>query len=142
MVNRSELVDSVGDATGLDRRQSESAVKAVIDAVVNEIKSGGKVSIFGFGTFTPTSRAARVGRNPQTGAAVDIPASTGVKFAPATAVKALLNPEPVQKAPAKKAAAPHPATATAKKADANKKAAAADKKAGDKKKSAKAAKKK
>jgi DNA-binding protein HU-beta len=149
-VNRSELVQAVGEATGLDKHQSESAVKAVVDAVINEIKSGGKVSIFGFGTFAPTSRAARVGRNPQTGAAVNIPASTGVRFAPATALKALLNPKPVaKKSGAKKAAAaaasaaPAPApVAGAKKAAGGKKAAAADKKAAPAKKSAKASKKK
>ncbi len=154
-MNRSELVDSVETATGLDRRQSESAVKAVVDAVIGEIKSGGKVSIFGFGTFTPTSRAARVGRNPQTGAAVNIAASTGVKFSPATALKALLNPKPAAKksaakkasAPAKKgaaaAAAPAPAakkasasaSASAKKSESSKNAAPA-------KKSAKSSKKK
>jgi DNA-binding protein HU-beta len=131
-VNRSELVDSVESATGLDRRQSESAVKAVVDAVITEIQSGAKVSIFGFGTFTPTSRAARVGRNPQTGAAVNIAASTGVKFSPATALKALLNPKPAAKksaakkasAPAKKgaaaAASPPAKKASAKKASAKK----------------------
>lgn len=127
-MNRSGLVESVEDATGLDKRQAEAAVKAVVDAVIGEIKSGGKVSIFGFGTFTPTSRAARVGRNPQTGAAVNIAASTGVRFAPATAVKALLNPAPpVKKAAAKKAAPPVAAPAP------DKKAKAGDKKGADKK---------
>jgi DNA-binding protein HU-beta len=146
-VNRSELVESVELATGLDRRQSEGAVKAVVDAVIAEIKSGTKVSIFGFGTFTPTSRAARVGRNPQTGAAVNIAASTGVKFSPATALKALLNPKP----PAKKASASaKKASASAKKASApasgsgsgSGKKAAASEKAAPAKKSAKSSKKK
>lgn len=82
-------------------------MKAVVETVIAEIKSGGKVTIFGFGTFAPTSRAARVGRNPQTGEAVNIAASTGVRFSPATSVKALLNPKPAaKKAAAKKAAAP------------------------------------
>src|ERR1700738_99276 len=113
LVNRSELVEKVESATGLDKRQAESAVKAVIDAVTGVIKSGEKASIFGFGTFAPTSRAARVGRNPQTGAAVNIAASTGVRFAPATALKALLNPKPVKKGAAKKAAAAAKKTAAA-----------------------------
>jgi DNA-binding protein HU-beta len=125
-VNRSELVESVGATTGLDKRQSEDAVKAVIDVVVTELKAGGKVSIFGFGTFSPTSRAARVGRNPQTGEAVNIAASTGVRFAPATALKAVLNPKPAKKSAKKSAAAAAPATkATTKKATSSKKAAAA-----------------
>ncbi|HEX3426611.1 MAG TPA: HU family DNA-binding protein [Acidimicrobiales bacterium] len=147
LVNRSELVDSVGSATGLDRHQSESAVKAVVEAVIAEIKSGGKVSIFGFGTFAPTSRAARVGRNPQTGEAVNIAASTGVRFSPATSVKALLNPKPAakkasaKKASAKKAGPVKKAAAASAPAKATKKATA-DKKAAPAKKSAKAAKKK
>jgi DNA-binding protein HU-beta len=135
-VNRSELVESVEGATGLDRRQADAAVKAVVDAVVGEIASGGKVSIFGFGTFTQTSRAARVGRNPQTGASVDIAASTGVRFAPATALKARLNPAPAapaapaKKAPAKKAAA---APVAAAPPAPEKKAAKGEKKGADKK---------
>jgi DNA-binding protein HU-beta len=130
----------VGSATGLDRHQSESAVKAVVEAVIAEIKSGGKVSIFGFGTFAPTSRAARVGRNPQTGEAVNIAASTGVRFSPAASVKALLNPKPAaKKASAKKASSAKKAAAAPAKAT---KKATADKKAGPVKKSAKAAKKK
>lgn len=141
-MNRSELVDSVGSATGLDRHQSESAVKAVVEAVIAEIKSGGKVSIFGFGTFAPTSRAARVGRNPQTGEAVNIAASTGVRFSPATSVKALLNPKPAAKKASAKKASAKKAAAAAPAAKATKKSAAADKKAAPAKKSAKAAKKK
>jgi DNA-binding protein HU-beta len=134
LVNRSELVESVGEATGLDHRQSESAVKAVVEAVVAELKAGGKVSIFGFGTFAPSSRAARVGRNPQTGEAVNIAASTGVRFAPSTSLKALLNPKPAPKKAAKKAAASAPpakASASAAKAAGKKpekKAAKASKK--------------
>jgi DNA-binding protein HU-beta len=114
-VNRSELVESVERVAELDRRQAESAVKAVVEAIVNEIKSGGKVSIFGFGTFAPTSRAARVGRNPQTGTPVNIAASTGVRFSPATALKVLLNPKPAaKKSAAKKGAAASAATGAKK----------------------------
>jgi DNA-binding protein HU-beta len=147
LVNRSELVESVVEATGLDKHQSEGAVKAVVDTMIREIKSGNKVQIFGFGTFTPTSRAARVGRNPQTGEAVNIAASTGVRFAPATALKALLNPKPAKKSAAKKSAAASApakkasASASAKKSGSSKKAAAAQK-AAPAKKSAKASKKK
>ena len=134
-MNRSELVDAVETATGLDKHQAESAVKAVFETVVAEIKADNKVQVFGFGTFTPTSRAARVGRNPQTGEAVNIAASTGVRFAPATALKALLNPpKPAKKSGAKKAAAaaavkPSKKTATAKKAAAEKPAKASKKSA-------------
>ena len=118
-MNRSELVEAVAGTTGLEKRQAESAVTAFIDAVMAEAKSGSKVSIFGFGTFTPTSRAARTGRNPQTGAPVKIAASKGVRFAPASAFKSALN----AKGAAKKAAAASKGGKKAAKAPAKKTAA-------------------
>jgi DNA-binding protein HU-beta len=132
----------VAGRAGLDRRQSEAAVNAVTDAVIAEIRAGSKVSIFGFGTFSPTARAARMGRNPQTGAPVRIAASKGVRFAPASAFKDVLNKGGKaaggkKAAPAKKAGASK--KASAKKAPA-KKAAASGKKAAAKK-AAKSAKK-
>ena len=147
-MNRTELVESVSGKTGLDKRQSEAAVGAVADAVIAEIRSGNKVSIFGFGTFSPTARAARMGRNPQTGAPVRIAASKGVRFAPASAFKEVLNKGGKaaggkKAAPAKKAGASK--KASAKKAPARKapakKSAAASKKATSAKKAAKSAKK-
>jgi DNA-binding protein HU-beta len=118
-------------------------VKAVVETVIAEIKSGGKVTIFGFGTFAPRSRAARVGRNPQTGEAVNIAASTGVRFSPATSVKALLNPKPAaKKAAAKKAAAPAGAKKAATKASAPAAAPAPAPAKKSAKKAAKASKKK
>ncbi len=128
-MNRTELVEKVAAATGLEKRVAENAVKAVIDTVVDETKAGNKVSIFGFGTFTPNSRAARTGRNPQTGAPVKIAASKGVRFAPASAYKSSLNAKAVKKTAAKKApakkvaaskAAPAAKTAPAKKVAAKK----------------------
>lgn len=103
-MNRTELVDSVSGKTGLDKRHSEVAVNAVTEAIINEIRAGKKVSIFGFGTFSPTARAARMGRNPQTGAPVKIAASKGVRFAPASAFKEVLNSRGGSKAAAGKKA--------------------------------------
>jgi DNA-binding protein HU-beta len=113
-VNRTELVEVVASKTGLDKKQAESAVAAVTESVVAETKAGNKVTIFGFGTFSPSSRAARMGRNPQTGAPVRIAASRGVRFAPASAFKEALNSRgkassakktaPAKKAVGKKAA--------------------------------------
>ncbi len=128
-MNKSELVDEVAAVASLDKRSAEAAVTAMIDAVIAETKGGNKVTLFGFGTFTPTARAARTGRNPQTGAPVKIAASKGVRFAPASAFKQVLNPKG---SAAKKAA-------TAKKAAPAKKASG--KKAAPAKKSAKSAKK-
>jgi DNA-binding protein HU-beta len=126
-VNRTELVEAVSAKTGLDKKQAEAAVAAVAETVVGETKSGSKVAIFGFGTFSPSARAARMGRNPQTGAPVRIAASRGVRFAPASAFKDALNAKKAaakKAAPAKKAAAKK---ATAKKAAPAKKVAAAKK---------------
>jgi DNA-binding protein HU-beta len=132
-VNRTELVEAVATNAGLDKREAEKAVMAVIDTVITQTRSGDKVSVFGFGTFNPTSRAARIGRNPRTGAPVRIAASKSVRFAPASAFKSALN----TKAGAKKAA---PAKKAAKKAAAATKATAAKK--APAKKAAKSAKKK
>ena len=130
-MNKAELVDAVREAAGLERRQAESAVEAVIDAIVSSVKSGERVSIPRFGTFNQSSRAARTGRNPQTGAPVKIAASKGVRFAPASAFKEALNAKggakkaaPAKKAGAKKAA---PAKAAAKSSSTSKKAAPAKK---------------
>ena len=118
-VNRTELVDAVAGKTGLDKKTAEAAVSAVTDSVMNETRAGNKVAIFGFGTFSPSARAARMGRNPQTGAPVRIAASKGVRFAPASAFKEALTSR--GKVAATKKAAP------AKKAGAGKKAAPAKK---------------
>ena len=90
-VNRTELVEAVVSKTGLEKKQAEEAVAAVTESVMAETKAGNKVTIFGFGTFSPSARAARMGRNPQTGAPVRIAASRGVRFAPASAFKESLN---------------------------------------------------
>jgi DNA-binding protein HU-beta len=130
-VNRTELVEAVVSKTGLDKKQAEAAVAAVTESVMGETKAGNKVAIFGFGTFSPSARAARMGRNPQTGAPVRIAASRGVRFAPASAFKESLNSRgkaaaTKKAAPAKKAAAARK-TGPAKKAAATKKAASATK---------------
>ena len=125
-MNKSDLVDEVARRVGLDKSKAEAAVTAVIDAVIAQTRSGNRVSLFGFGTFNPTSRAARTGRNPQTGAPVKIAASKSVRFAPASAFKFALNPR----------------AAAAKKAASAKKATPAKKSTGPAKKAAKSAKKK
>ena len=102
-MNKSELVDHVAGAASLDKRSASSAVEAVLDGIVSSVKRGDKVSLLGFGVFAPTSRAARTGRNPQTGAPVKIAASKGVRFSPGSPFKAALNSKgsPKKAAPAK-----------------------------------------
>jgi DNA-binding protein HU-beta len=90
-VNKAELVDAVADATSASKKEVEDAVDAVLSTIVSAIQRGDEVSIFGFGKFSPKANAARTGRNPQTGAAIDIAASKSVRFAPAKAFKDTLN---------------------------------------------------
>jgi DNA-binding protein HU-beta len=110
-VNKSEVVEAVADAAGIERKQAEAAVTAFIDVVMREAQAGNKVSLFGFGTFTPTARAARMGRNPQTGAPVKIAASRGVRFAPASAFKQSLNARSAAKKASKATAKKRPSKA-------------------------------
>jgi len=91
-VNKSELIESVVEGSpSLDKKQAEVAVTAFVETVMNQTKAGNEVRISGFGIFTPTSRAARTGRNPQTGAPVKIAAAKGVRFKPAKAFTTTLN---------------------------------------------------
>lgn len=143
-MNRSELIDKVAKETDLEKKQADAAVAAFVNAVVAETTAGSKVSIFGFGTFTPKSRAARTGRNPRTGTPVKIAASKSVGFTPAQAYKDTLNKRGGRKAAAKKvrpatktAAKKTTAKAAAKKAPAKKAAKAPAKKTARAAKSAK-----
>jgi DNA-binding protein HU-beta len=109
-VNKSDLAKAISTIGGLTRQDAERAIDALIATVMKEVKEGRKVSLMGFGSFVPTRRAARVGRNPRTGAAVRIAASSGVRFASGSLFKSVLNkggkiPMPAVKAPAKKAPA-------------------------------------
>ncbi len=108
-MNKSELIEHVAGAATLDKKAATAAVDAVLDGIISSVKSGQKVSLLGFGAFSPTSRAARTGRNPRTGAPVKIAASKGVRFSPGSPFKAALN----TKGAAKKAA-PAKATKAAK----------------------------
>ncbi|MCR5669470.1 MAG: HU family DNA-binding protein [Butyrivibrio sp.] len=90
-MNKTELVDAIAKATNLSKKDSEKAVKAFTDAVSKELKKKGKVQLVGFGTFETAKRAARTGKNPQTGAAIKIPAATVPKFKPGKALKDAVN---------------------------------------------------
>jgi len=90
-VNKSELVEAVGKTTGLAKRDAENAVNALVHTIVSEVKAGRRVAIVGFGAFRPTRRAARKGRNPQTGAPVQIRASKGVSFGASNLFKEIVN---------------------------------------------------
>lgn len=74
-MNKADLVDSVAQKTELTKRDSERAINAVIDSIGEALARGDKISLVGFGTFEVRRRAARTGRNPQTGKEIAIPAT-------------------------------------------------------------------
>ncbi len=90
-MNKSELVAAIAEQTELTKKQAEAALKAFIDVTSDELKKGGKVQLVGFGTFEVSERAARDGRNPQTGEAMQIKASKAPKFKAGKALKDYIN---------------------------------------------------
>jgi DNA-binding protein HU-beta len=87
MMNKKDLVERVSADLGGPRQGAEKAVKAVIESILDGLDRDGAVTIAGFGTFERKERAARAGRNPRTGEAIEIPASSTVGFRPAAALK-------------------------------------------------------
>ena len=90
-MSKTELVAAIAEKTGLTKKDSEAAVNAFIGTVTEQLKKGEKVQLIGFGTFEVSERAARTGRNPQTGADMTIAASKTPKFKAGKALKELLN---------------------------------------------------
>ncbi len=106
-MNTADLADHLATQQGLTKTAAKQAIETVLTAIVDAAVKGDEVSLPGFGKFKLTSLAARVGRNPATGATIDIAASKKLSFAPAKAVKDVLNPTP-KKAASKKSAAKKP----------------------------------
>lgn len=79
-MNKAELVDKISKDTGLTRAQANSALDSFTKNVISTLKSGDRVTLVGFGTFSVSERAARNGRNPQTGAVLKIKARKVPKF--------------------------------------------------------------
>lgn len=90
-MTKSELVDAVAEKAGLKKKEAEGAIKAFIEAVTGTLKKGDKLSLVGFGTFSVQKRAARTGKNPQTGKALKIAAATVPKFKPGQTLKDAVN---------------------------------------------------
>lgn len=90
-MNKTELIDSMAAKTGLTKKNAEAALNAFVETVSEELTKGEKVSLVGFGTFEVSERAAREGRNPQTGEAMTIAASKTPKFKAGKALKDSIN---------------------------------------------------
>ena len=93
MATKAEMIDAVADAAGVSKADAERTLGAFFDHVVSATKEGEKVAWPGFGSFSTSQRAARTGRNPQTGASVKVPESTALKFTASSVLKAELNPK-------------------------------------------------
>ena len=90
-MNKTELVAAMAEQAGLSKKDAENALKAFVSTVEAELKKGEKVQLVGFGTFEVSQRAAREGRNPQTGKAMKIAASKAPKFKAGKALKDAIN---------------------------------------------------
>jgi len=86
-----ELVEAVAEKAGLTKADATRAIDATFEAITKALKDGDKVPLVGFGTFSVSKRAARTGRNPQTGATVQIAARNAVTFKAGSALKDAVN---------------------------------------------------
>lgn len=91
MATKAEMIEAVADAAGMSKADTERTITAFFDHVLAETKKGESVAIPKFGKFSTSQRAARTGRNPQTGEPVQIKASTAMKFTSSSALKEALN---------------------------------------------------
>ena len=90
-MNRTELVEAMAKKADLSKKEADAALKALIDTVGAQLKKGDKIQLVGFGTFEVAKRAARKGKNPQTGEVIKIAASKSPKFKAGKALKDLVN---------------------------------------------------
>src|SRR3989442_1890318 len=79
-MNKGELIDKIAKDAKISKVQASNALNSALDGVLSTLKKGSKVTLVGFGTFSVSSRKARTGRNPQTGAPLKIPAKKVTKF--------------------------------------------------------------
>ncbi|OPZ60659.1 MAG: DNA-binding protein HU [Deltaproteobacteria bacterium ADurb.Bin510] len=89
-MTKADLVNAVAEVTGT-KKQAQAAVEAVFDAIAGAMEKGEEVRLIGFGTFKVSERAAREGKNPQTGAMIKIPAKKVARFIPGKALKDSIN---------------------------------------------------
>ncbi len=87
-MNKAQLVDAIAEKAGLTKADAKKGLDATIDAVSEALKTGGRVALVGFGSFSVSKREARTGRNPQTGKEIKIAAKKVVKFKPGAELSA------------------------------------------------------
>ena len=90
-MTKSEIIDAIAEKAGLSKADASKALSATLESVTDALKAGEKVALIGFGTFSVSLRAARTGKNPQTGEAIAIPASKAAKFKAGQKLKDAVN---------------------------------------------------
>ncbi len=90
-MNKTELVAAIANESGLTKADAARALEATVSSITNAMSNGDSVAIIGFGTFKVGDRAARTGRNPQTGAEMQIPAAKVPKFSAGKGLKEAVN---------------------------------------------------
>ena len=90
-MNKTELIAAIAEQAEISKKDAEKALKAFVDVVTEQLKEGDKVQLVGFGTFEVSERAAREGRNPQTGKTMKIAACKAPKFKAGKALKDAVN---------------------------------------------------
>lgn len=92
-MTKAEVIEAVAAAAGVSKVEADRTISAFFETVMESAKKGEKVAWPGFGSFSTSTSSARTGRNPQTGEAVKIAASTRMKFTSSSTLKAALNPK-------------------------------------------------
>lgn len=90
-MNKAELINAIADETGLSKKDTEATLNSFVNVVTNALENKDKVQLVGFGTFETRERAAKTGRNPQTGAELKIAAATVPAFKAGKALKEKVN---------------------------------------------------
>lgn len=90
-MTKSELIDAIAEKSGLNKADAAKALAATLESVTDALKAGEKVALIGFGTFSVSPRAARTGKNPQTGESIAIPATNAAKFKAGQQLKDAVN---------------------------------------------------
>lgn len=90
-MNKAELIDAIAEAADLSKASAQRALDATLDSITSAMQGGDQVTLVGFGTFSVRPRAARTGRNPRTGEAIEIKASNNPAFKAGKALKDAVN---------------------------------------------------
>ena len=99
-LTKADLIEEVLKITELPRKESETIVETIFDSIIESLQKGQKIEIRGFGSFRTRERRGRIGRNPKTGAKVEVPAKKIPFFKPSKELKDFVNTSEAQAAPA------------------------------------------